>query len=68
MYQYRGYGLSMGTMVAGYKTGPQLYMVDNDANRLRAKKIGEGGDDNHTFGRVWKHVRMAFWILSTNGT
>ena len=35
MYQYRGYGLSMGTMVAGWdKTGPQLYMVDNDANRL----------------------------------
>ena len=37
MYQYRGYGLSMGTMVAGWdKTGPQLYMVDNDANRLHA--------------------------------
>ena len=40
MYQYRGYGLSMGTMVAGWdKTGPQLYMVDNDANRLHAIKV-----------------------------
>merc|ERR1711998_529342 len=36
-YQYRGYGLSMGTMVTGWdKTGPQLYYVDNDGNRLHA--------------------------------
>jgi 20S proteasome subunit beta 5 len=38
MYSYRGYGLSMGTMVCGWdKTGPALYYVDNDATRLRAK-------------------------------
>ena len=39
MYSYRGYGLSMGTMVAGWdKSGPQLYYVDNDATRLHAIK------------------------------
>lgn len=38
MYSYRGYGLSMGTMVCGWdKTGPQLFYVDNDATRLQAK-------------------------------
>jgi 20S proteasome subunit beta 5 len=35
---YRGYGLSVGTMITGWdKTGPQLYYVDNDGTRLHAK-------------------------------
>jgi 20S proteasome subunit beta 5 len=39
MSQYRGMGLSMGTMVAGWdKTGPGLYYVDDDATRLKAKR------------------------------
>lgn len=39
MAYYRGMGLSMGTMVAGWdKTGPQLYYVDDDGTRLHAKK------------------------------
>lgn len=34
---YKGYGLSVGTMIAGWdKTGPQLYYVDNDGTRLHA--------------------------------
>jgi len=37
MSQYRGYGLSMGTMVAGWdNTGPQLYYVDDSGMRLKA--------------------------------
>ena len=37
LYSYRGYGLSVGTMVAGWDTsGPQLYYVDNDGTRLHA--------------------------------
>ena len=36
--QYRGYGLSVGTMITGWdKSGPQLYYVDNDGTRLQAK-------------------------------
>lgn len=36
--QYRGMGLSMGTMICGWdKTGPGLYYVDDDATRLKAK-------------------------------
>jgi len=38
LYGYRGYGLSVGTMICGWdKTGPQLYYVDNDGTRLHAK-------------------------------
>ena len=34
-FSYKGRGLSMGTMIAGYdKTGPALYYVDNDGTRL----------------------------------
>jgi len=37
--QYRGYGLSVGTMIAGWdKTGPQLFYVDNDGTRLKARE------------------------------
>ena len=34
MRSYRGYGLSMGTMIAGWdEKGPQLYYVDDDGTR-----------------------------------
>lgn len=37
MSQYKGMGLSMGTMVAGWdRNGPGLYYVDDDATRLQA--------------------------------
>lgn len=38
LYSYKGYGLSVGTMICGWdKTGPQVYYVDNDGTRLQAK-------------------------------
>uniref|UniRef100_A0A7S2SI04 proteasome endopeptidase complex n=1 Tax=Mucochytrium quahogii TaxID=96639 RepID=A0A7S2SI04_9STRA len=50
MSQYRGMGLSMGTMIVGWdKTGPQVYYVDNDATRQKADEkrpyfcVGSGG-------------------------
>jgi len=39
LYNYQGYGLSVGTMMAGWdKTGPQLYYCDSDGTRLHAQK------------------------------
>jgi 20S proteasome subunit beta 5 len=37
LYGYRGYGLSMGTMIAGWDEalGPNLYYIDNDGTRLK---------------------------------
>jgi 20S proteasome subunit beta 5 len=39
LYGYRGYGLSMGTMIAGWDEalGPNLYYIDNDGTRLKGE-------------------------------
>ena len=40
LYHYKGYGLSVGTMICGWdKTGPQIYYVDNDGSRLKADEL-----------------------------
>jgi len=60
MAQYRGMGLSMGTMVAGWdKNGPALYYVDDDATRLKAKK-------ETPFFAVGSGSTYAYGILDTN--
>mmetsp|Transcript_39626 Transcript_39626/g.40391 ORF Transcript_39626/g.40391 Transcript_39626/m.40391 type:complete len:299 (-) Transcript_39626:220-1116(-) len=51
MFQYRGYGLSMGTMITGWdKTGPQLYYVDNDATRLKGELFSVGSGSTYAYG------------------
>jgi 20S proteasome subunit beta 5 len=49
LYGYRGYGLSVGTMIAGWdKTGPALYYVDNDgATGRRRREEGRGAGTAH---------------------
>jgi 20S proteasome subunit beta 5 len=50
-YQYRGYGLSMGTMVTGWdKSGPQLYYVDNDATRIQGNLFSVGSGSTYAYG------------------
>lgn len=63
MWSYRGYGLSMGTMVAGWdKSGPQLYYVDNDGTRLKAKKDEDGGEGRPYFS-VGSGSTYAYGVL-----
>merc|ERR1712232_1169474 len=51
MSSYRGYGLSMGSMIAGWdKTGPQLYYVDNDGTRLKGKYFSVGSGSTYAYG------------------
>eukprot|EP01038_Epipyxis_sp_PR26KG_P008597 gene8597-11617_t len=58
MYQYRGYGLSMGTMVTGWdKTGPQLYYVDNDATRLHGDLFSVGSGSTYAYGVLDNYYR-----------
>lgn len=58
MYQYRGYGLSMGTMVTGWdKTGPQLYYVDNDATRINGNLFSVGSGSTFAYGVLDNHYR-----------
>lgn len=58
MFQYRGYGLSMGTMVTGWdKSGPQLYYVDNDATRLKGDVFSVGSGQTYAYGIIDSHLR-----------
>ncbi len=51
MNSYRGYGLSMGTMVTGWdETGPQLYYVDNDGTRLHDNLFSVGSGSTYAYG------------------
>eukprot|EP01129_Flabellula_baltica_P012435 TRINITY_DN561_c0_g1_i1.p1 TRINITY_DN561_c0_g1~~TRINITY_DN561_c0_g1_i1.p1 ORF type:complete len:296 (+),score=78.73 TRINITY_DN561_c0_g1_i1:28-915(+) len=50
-YSYKGYGLSMGTMVTGWdKTGPHLYYVDNDGTRLKGNLFSVGSGSTYAYG------------------
>jgi len=51
VYGYRGYGLSMGTMIAGWdKTGPRLFYVDNDGTRLKGIRFSVGSGSTYAYG------------------
>jgi 20S proteasome subunit beta 5 len=50
-YSYRGRGLSCGTMVAGWdKTGPQLYMVDDQGDRFKGDRFSVGSGSTYAYG------------------
>ena len=56
-FQYRGYGLSMGTMVTGWdKSGAQLYYVDNDATRIHGDLFSVGSGSTYAYGVLDKYV------------
>lgn len=58
MRAYRGYGLSMGTMIAGWdETGPQLYYVDDDGTRLKGKMFSVGSGSMYAYGVLDTHYR-----------
>ena len=51
VYSYKGYGLSMGTMIAGWdKTGPNLYYVDSDGTRLHGNLFSVGSGATYAYG------------------
>lgn len=52
MYSYRGYGLAMGTMVAGYDEigGPSLYYVDDAGTRLKGQRFSVGSGATFAYG------------------
>merc|ERR1712217_312217 len=50
-FQYRGQGLSCGTMVAGWdKNGQQLYMVNDQAERLKGNRFSVGSGSTFAYG------------------
>ncbi|KAK9814814.1 hypothetical protein WJX72_011938 [[Myrmecia] bisecta] len=51
MYSYKGMGLSMGTMVAGWDaTGPGLYYVDSDGQRTKGQVFSVGSGSLYAYG------------------
>lgn len=50
-YQYKAYGLSMGTMICGWdKTGPQIFYVDSDGQRLAGSLFSVGSGSTFAYG------------------
>jgi len=50
-YQYKGYGLSMGVMIAGWdKKGPGLYYVDDDGRRAKGRCFSVGSGSTYAMG------------------
>jgi len=50
VYSYKGYGLSMGTMIAGWdKTGPNLHYVDSDGTRLKGRRFSVGSGSTYAY-------------------
>jgi len=53
MFSYRGYGLSMGCMIAGWdKSGPNLYYIDNDGTRVKSDKFSVGSGSTYAYGVI----------------
>ncbi|XP_053401873.1 proteasome subunit beta type-5-like [Mercenaria mercenaria] len=51
VYNYKGMGLSMGTMIAGWdKKGPGLYYVDSDGERLTNNLFSVGSGSVYAYG------------------
>merc|ERR1712241_194798 len=50
-YNYKGMGLSMGIMIAGYdKRGPGLYYVDSDGERTSGQVFSVGSGSFFAYG------------------
>merc|ERR1711937_944578 len=53
VYQYKGMGLSMGTMVCGWdQAGPGLYYVDNDGVRIKGDMFSVGSGSTYAYGVI----------------
>merc|ERR1712216_658300 len=51
LYGYVGYGLSVGTMIAGWdKTGPQLFYCDSDGDRIKGDMFSVGSGSTFAYG------------------
>jgi len=51
VYSYKGMGLSMGTMVAGWdKTGPNIFYVDSDGTRMCGERFSVGSGSLFAYG------------------
>ena len=58
LYQYRGHGLSVGTMIAGTDDkGVHLFYCDNDGNRLEGERFAVGSGGTYAYGILDSYYR-----------
>lgn len=58
LYGYRGQGLSVGSMVAGYdKKGPQIFKVDSEGDRCQLKVCSVGSGSLNAYGILDNHYK-----------
>ncbi|VDL72141.1 unnamed protein product [Nippostrongylus brasiliensis] len=58
LYGYRGMGLSVGSMIAGYdKRGPQIFKVDSDGDRSQMKICSVGSGSLNAYGILDTHYK-----------
>ena len=51
IYQYKGYGLSIGSMICGYdNTGPHIFYISDDGTRLEGKRFSVGSGSVYAYG------------------
>ncbi|CAI5949295.1 unnamed protein product [Closterium sp. NIES-65] len=51
LFSYRGMGLSIGTMVAGWdETGPKLFYVDSEGSRYEGRRFSVGSGSTYAYG------------------
>lgn len=51
LYAYKGMGLSMGTMIAGWdESGPGLYYVDSEGQRIKGTRFSVGSGSMYAYG------------------
>jgi len=51
MFYYRGYGLSIGSMICGWdQKGPNIFYVDSDGTRLKGQKFCVGSGGTYAYG------------------
>jgi 20S proteasome subunit beta 5 len=51
LYQYKGYGLSIASMICGYDhTGPHIFYVGDDGTRIPGKRFSVGSGSTFAYG------------------
>jgi len=51
LYYYRGYGLSVGSMISGWdKRGPSIFYVDSDGTRIKGDRFCVGSGGTYAYG------------------
>lgn len=66
-YAYKNYGLSMGTMIAGWDhTGPNLHYVDSDGTRSKGQRFCVGSGATYAYGILdsVRYIFLQYFFLS----